>query len=40
LMSLARKNDMLWSSSSFPTDPTPGCVDFIGATRSRAAGAC
>jgi hypothetical protein len=24
------KNDMLWSSSSFPTDPTPRCVDFIG----------
>ena len=24
------KNDVLWTSSSFPTDPTPRCVDFPG----------
>lgn len=26
------KADVLWTSSSFPTDPTPRCVDFAGGT--------
>jgi hypothetical protein len=25
-------NDLLWTSSSFPTDPTPRCVDFVDGT--------
>jgi hypothetical protein len=40
LMSLGSEERHAVELFVLPTDPTPRCVDFIGATRSRAAGAC